>query len=204
MLAQYMLLLCVCLGVCQIVPLQETVSASSISWTICKSASHSRQTTTLVPHHSVFTGRMPFLPTVSKHWMKSSDAEMTVDVLQISASALRAKNLRQHDNPLPTTSTSLRRVDSSTPVLVRDDTAPVSSTWTSEYDREYRPYERSRYRARVDNYAARRLQGDLKPSTPRAHRSYLLTCWPSHHSFCLLTYCTPRCVCSDQFMCILF
>jgi len=41
---------------------QETVSGSSISWTICKFASRSRQITMPVPHHSFFTGRMPFLP----------------------------------------------------------------------------------------------------------------------------------------------
>jgi len=36
---------------------------SGISWTICKSfAPLSRQTTMPVPHHSVSTGRMPFLP----------------------------------------------------------------------------------------------------------------------------------------------
>ena len=42
---------------------EETVSGSGISWAICKSASRSRQITTLVLHHSkFFTGRMPFLP----------------------------------------------------------------------------------------------------------------------------------------------
>jgi len=41
---------------------QETVSGSGISWAICKSASRARQITTPAPHHSVFTGRMPFLP----------------------------------------------------------------------------------------------------------------------------------------------
>ena len=41
---------------------QETVNGSDISWAICKSAPRSRQITTLAPHHSVFTGRMPFLP----------------------------------------------------------------------------------------------------------------------------------------------
>jgi len=40
---------------------QETVSGSGIHWAICKSAPSSRQTTTPAPHHSVFTGRMPFL-----------------------------------------------------------------------------------------------------------------------------------------------
>ena len=39
-----------------------TVSGSSISWAICKSAPCSRQITTPALHHSVFTGRMPFLP----------------------------------------------------------------------------------------------------------------------------------------------
>ena len=33
---------------------QETVSGSGISWTICKSASRSRQITMPVPHHSFF------------------------------------------------------------------------------------------------------------------------------------------------------
>ena len=41
---------------------QQTVSGSGISWAICKSAPSSRQITTPAPHHSVFTGRMPFLP----------------------------------------------------------------------------------------------------------------------------------------------
>ena len=38
------------------------VSGSGISWAICKSAPRSRQITTPAPHHSVFTGRMAFLP----------------------------------------------------------------------------------------------------------------------------------------------
>jgi len=41
---------------------QETVSGSGISWAICKPAPRSRQITMPAPHHSVFTGRMPFLP----------------------------------------------------------------------------------------------------------------------------------------------
>ena len=46
---------------------QETVSGSGISRAICKSASHSRQITMPAPHHSVFTGRMPFLPPNQQH-----------------------------------------------------------------------------------------------------------------------------------------
>ena len=42
---------------------QETVSDSGISWAICTSAPCSKQITMPAPHHhSVFTGRMPFLP----------------------------------------------------------------------------------------------------------------------------------------------
>jgi len=41
---------------------QETISGSGIGWAIYKSAPRSRRITTPAPHHSVFTGRMPFLP----------------------------------------------------------------------------------------------------------------------------------------------
>jgi len=41
---------------------QETVSGSGISWAVCKSAPRSCQITTPAPHHSIFTGQMPFLP----------------------------------------------------------------------------------------------------------------------------------------------
>jgi len=41
---------------------QVTVSGSVICWAICKSAPRCRQITMPAPHHSVFTGRMPFLP----------------------------------------------------------------------------------------------------------------------------------------------
>ena len=50
---------------------QQTVSGSGISWTICKSASRSRQRTTPAPHHSVFyrPDALPATqPTASKYW----------------------------------------------------------------------------------------------------------------------------------------
>ena len=49
---------------------QETVSGSGISWAVCKSVPHSRQTTTPAPHHSVFyrpDALSAAQPTVSKH-----------------------------------------------------------------------------------------------------------------------------------------
>jgi len=51
---------------------QETVSGSGISWAICKSAPSSRQTTMPAPHHSVFTGRMPFLHQTNSVWSPSN------------------------------------------------------------------------------------------------------------------------------------
>ena len=57
----------VCMYVCRkvgpiwILLKQETVSGSGIRWAICKSAPRYRQITTPAPHHSVFTGQMPFL-----------------------------------------------------------------------------------------------------------------------------------------------
>jgi len=53
-----------------ILPKQETVSGSGISWAVCKSAPCSRQTTTPAPHHSVFyrPDALPATqPTASKH-----------------------------------------------------------------------------------------------------------------------------------------
>ena len=49
---------------------QETASGSGVSWDICKSATRSRQITTLAPHHSVFykPDALPATqPTASKH-----------------------------------------------------------------------------------------------------------------------------------------
>jgi len=50
---------------------QETVSGSGISWTMCKSAPHSRQITMPAPQHSDFyrPDALPATqPTASKHW----------------------------------------------------------------------------------------------------------------------------------------
>jgi len=41
---------------------QEIVSGNGIIWAICKSARCFRQISTPESYHSVFTGRMPFLP----------------------------------------------------------------------------------------------------------------------------------------------
>jgi len=54
-----------------ILPKQETVSGSGISWAICKSAPRSTQITTPATHHSVFyrPDALPAAqPTASKHW----------------------------------------------------------------------------------------------------------------------------------------
>ena len=51
------------------------MSCSGISWAICKFAPRSRQITTPAPHHSVFTGRMPFLPPNQQR--QSTEAQCT-------------------------------------------------------------------------------------------------------------------------------
>ena len=60
---------------------QGTVSSSGISWVICKSAPHSRQTTIPTPHHSVFTGRMPFLPPNQQCW--STEGSVCITMLEL-------------------------------------------------------------------------------------------------------------------------
>ena len=53
-----------------ILPKQETVSGTGISWAICKSAPRSRQITTTAPHYSVFyrpDALSATQPTASKH-----------------------------------------------------------------------------------------------------------------------------------------
>ena len=57
---------------------RETVSSSGISWAICKSAPCSRQTTTPAPHHSFFTGRMPFLPPNQQHQSTGGNKYATI------------------------------------------------------------------------------------------------------------------------------
>jgi len=56
---------------------QETVSGSGISWAMCKSASRSRQITMPVPHHSFFTGRMPFLPPNQQRQSTEGKSDLT-------------------------------------------------------------------------------------------------------------------------------
>ena len=60
---------------------QETVSGGGISWAICKSAPRSRQITTPAPHHSLFTGRMPYLPPNQQR----QSTEGTQCILQLAA-----------------------------------------------------------------------------------------------------------------------
>ena len=56
---------------------RETVSGSGISWAICKSAPRSRQIIMPAPHHSVFTGRMPFLPPNQEHQSTHTHTRLT-------------------------------------------------------------------------------------------------------------------------------
>ena len=61
---------------------QETVSGSGSSWAICKSAPRFRQITTPAPHHSVFTGRMPFLPPKQQRQSTEGNYHSTCIIIQ--------------------------------------------------------------------------------------------------------------------------
>ena len=61
---------------------QETVSGSGISWAICKSAPHSRQTTMPAPHHSVFH-RPDALPATNQQRQSTEGKRLLQNSLQI-------------------------------------------------------------------------------------------------------------------------
>ena len=108
---------------------QETVSGSSISWAVCKSAPRSRQITTPAPHHSVFyrPDALPAAqPTASKHWRhtvvnkKISAAQQILNKSKEWSVSISWQYLRQ--------STFQQR----RPWLVyHTERPPVSTTWCS-------------------------------------------------------------------------
>jgi len=59
------------------------VSGSGISWAIRKSAPCSRQITMPVPHHSVFTGWMPFLPPNQQRQSTEGKKEQKVEIFNL-------------------------------------------------------------------------------------------------------------------------
>jgi len=68
-----------------ILPKQETVSGSGISWAACKSAPRSRQITTPAPHHSVFLQAgcpSAAQPTVSRHWRQLKETQPIVQKME--------------------------------------------------------------------------------------------------------------------------
>ena len=64
---------------------REKVSGSGIIWAVCKFAPRSRQITTPAPHHSVFTGRMPFLPPNQQHQSTEGTSTSSLTVAEIKA-----------------------------------------------------------------------------------------------------------------------
>ena len=78
----------------------ETVSGSGTSWAICKSAPCFRQTTTPAPHHSVFTGQMPFLPPNQQR--QSTEGKWNVWNAKQPKLAVRTLHWRWHRVPLVT------------------------------------------------------------------------------------------------------
>ena len=60
---------------------QETVSGSGISWTMCKSASRSRQITMPASHKSDFTVRIPF-PPLNQH-RQSTEGKLVLQHIEL-------------------------------------------------------------------------------------------------------------------------
>ena len=143
---------------------QETVIGSGISWAVCKSAPRSRQITTPAPHHSVFTGRMPFLlPNQQRQSTEGTCAVVTagssrsykkwcsvqpepgsatqavlcwcpVTVMRISRVSMPVCS---STSPRPTPTAACRRLQRQTPwiVLCRSLRAPFALTAVSETGR---------------------------------------------------------------------
>ena len=76
---------------------QETVSGSGISWAICQSAPCSRQITMPTPHHSVFTGRMPFLPP-NQQRQSTEGTNLLLQLTQYTTQTISAPRPPQWDN----------------------------------------------------------------------------------------------------------
>jgi len=86
---------------------QETVTGSSISWAICKSAPRSRQITTPAPHRSVLY-RLDALPvaqpTVSKHWRQNKvnmPGKSTINTIQALITQVRCWDSQQISSEKP-------------------------------------------------------------------------------------------------------
>ena len=68
------------------------MSGSGISWATCKSAPCSRQITMPAPHHSVFTGRMPFLlRNQQRQITEGNNTHYTPEYIQQRASVVMTK-----------------------------------------------------------------------------------------------------------------
>ena len=76
------------------------MSGSGISWAVCKSAPRCRQTTMPAPHHSLFTGWMPFLlpnqQRQSTYWCTKYLKIYQTDICQISVLILTLHELTCH------------------------------------------------------------------------------------------------------------
>jgi len=75
---------------------QETVSGNGISWAICKSAPRLRQITMPAPHHSVFTGWMPFLLPNQQHQSTEARAIMCFCTFKLICRVINIRKVLFH------------------------------------------------------------------------------------------------------------
>jgi len=72
---------------------QETLSGSGISWAICKSSPWPREITMPAAHHSVFTGRIPFL--LLNLQLQSTEGTLYIKVHILCISVANSKTVSQ-------------------------------------------------------------------------------------------------------------
>jgi len=71
------------------------LGCSDISWTICRqSAPRFRQMTTPTPHHSIFTGRMPFLSPKQQRQSTEGGKLAEKQTTSVSAFGQKERNVR--------------------------------------------------------------------------------------------------------------
>ena len=106
----------------------ETVSGSGIRWAICKSAPRCRQIT--VPHHSVFTGRIPFLPPNQQRQSTEGNVQPTTEAVNSTLLACAAE-CHSAGYPLLLIDISRRRVPSSIPATCWCSDRWMGQRWTN-------------------------------------------------------------------------
>jgi len=133
------------------------VSGSGISWAIRKSAPRSRQITTPVPHHSVFTGRMPFQPPNQQH--------QSTEVVIALVIVLKIIHSRNRDTQPRAWSEFYHRWSTSCAALLPCSVSPSAGPRTCRWWRQRSSWGRWWWRRRRRSSHRQRVQRTNAPSS---------------------------------------